>query len=132
MTEQEQQGPDFAKSTPGQASGGTPDNDIPPANELPGQGGQASGGTPVNDIRGQVRPEVLKSAIKAFKKRLKLTALDADSSVGRGPFSGGPKGVYAIQAPSQFPREVWEELCRQGKLRDSGHGMYELAKGEAG
>jgi hypothetical protein len=102
MTEQRQQGPD-----------------IPPANELPGQGGQ-------------VRPEVLKSAMKAFKKRLKLTALDADSSIGRGPFSGGPKGVFAIQPPSQFPREVWDELCRQGKLRDSGQGMYELAKGEAG
>jgi hypothetical protein len=99
MTEQEQQGPDFAKATPGQASGG-------------------------------ITPAVLKSAMKAFKKRLKLTALDDDSNLGRGPLSGGPTGVFAIQPPSQFPREVWEELCRQGKLRDSGHGMYELAKGE--
>ena len=83
--------------------------------------GQASGVIP---------PEVLKSAMKAFKKRLKLTALDDDSNLGRGPFSSGSKGVFAIQPPSQFPREVWEELCRQGKLRDSGHGMYELTKGE--
>ncbi|MCX5634670.1 MAG: hypothetical protein NTW55_02350 [Planctomycetota bacterium] len=74
--------------------------------------------------------EVLKSAMKAFKKRLKLTALDADSHLGRGALSGGPTGVFAIQPPSQFSREVWDELCRQGKLRDSGHGMYELAKGE--
>jgi hypothetical protein len=76
----------------------------------------------------QVTPEVLKSALKAFKKRLKLTALDYDSSLGRGPFSGGAKGVYAIQPPNQFPREVWNELCRLGKLRDTGHGLYELAK----
>ena len=79
---------------------------------------------------GNVPPEVLKSAMKAFRKRLKLTALDDDSTLGRGPFSGGARGVYAIQPPSQFPREVWEELCRQGKLRNSGHGMYELAKPE--
>jgi hypothetical protein len=73
-----------------------------------------------------IPPEVLKSAMKAFKKRLKLTALDADSSLGRGPFSSGPKGVYAIQPPSQFPREVWQELYRLGKLKDSGQGLYEL------
>jgi hypothetical protein len=92
----------------------------PPANELPGQ--PAAG----------ISPETLKSAMKAFKKRLKLTALDEDSSLGRGPFSSGAKGVYAIQPPNQFPREVWQELCRQGRLRDSGHGMYELVKDQQG
>jgi hypothetical protein len=76
---------------------------------------------------GNITPEVLKSALKAFKKRLKLTALDDDSRLGHGPFSGGATGVFAIQPPGQFPREVWQELCRQGKLRDSGHGLYELA-----
>ena len=91
---------------------------------------EQSGGPPANELPGQVTPEVLKSAMKAFKKRLKLTVLDADSNLGRGPFSGGPTGVFAIQPPNQFPREVWQELCRLGKLRDSGHGMYELAKGE--
>lgn len=78
-----------------------------------------------------IPPEVLKSALKAFKKRLKLTALDDDSHLGRGAFSSGATGVYAIQPPSQFPRQVWQELCRQGKLRDSGHGLYELAKPES-
>ena len=96
-------------------------SDIPPASELPGQAGPTSG----------ITPETLKSAMKAFKKRLKLTALDEDSSLGRGPFSSGAKGVYAIQPPNQFPREVWEELCRLGKLRNSGHGMYELVKVES-
>lgn len=74
----------------------------------------------------QITPEVLKRAMKAFKKRLKLTSLDDDSRLGRGPFSGGSTGVYAIRPPDQFPPEVWRELCRQGKLRDSGHGMYQL------
>ncbi|OHB59396.1 MAG: hypothetical protein A2173_11720 [Planctomycetes bacterium RBG_13_44_8b] len=77
---------------------------------------------------GQIPPEMLKSALKAFKKRLKLTALDADSNLGRGAFSSGPTGLFAIQPPRQFPPEVWQELCRQGKLRDSGHGLYELVK----
>jgi hypothetical protein len=76
--------------------------------------------------------ETLRNALKAFKKRLKLTALDDDSRLGRGPFSGGATGVYAIRPPDQYPRQVWEELCRRGKLRDSGHGMYELPKGEHG
>ena len=74
-----------------------------------------------------IGPEVLKSAMKAFKKRLKLTALDDDSRLGRGVFSSGAHGVYAITPPNQFPRAVWDELVKQGKLRDSGHGMYELA-----
>ncbi len=75
-----------------------------------------------------IPPEVLKSALKAFKKRLKLTALDEDSRLGRGPFSGGKTGVFAIRPPDQYPQEVWNELRRMGKIRDSGHGLYELAK----
>jgi hypothetical protein len=78
-----------------------------------------------------IAPEALKAALKAFKKRLKLTALDEDSRLGRGPFSGGPQGVFAISPPNQFPKEVWEELVRQGKLRDSGHGLYELEETKA-
>lgn len=77
-----------------------------------------------------ITPEILRSAMKAFKKRLKLTALDDDSRLGRGPFSGGATGVYAVRPPDQFPHQVWEELCRQGKLRRSGQGMYELPKEE--
>ena len=73
-------------------------------------------------------PEVLKRAFKAFKKRLKLTALDEDSQLGHGPFSNGPAGVCAIQPPNQYPAEVWQELHRQGKVRNIGHGLYELGK----
>ena len=70
-------------------------------------------------------PEMLKRAMKAFKKRLKLTAMDEDSRLGRGAFSSGAKGVCAIQPPNQYPQAVWDELCRQGRLRCS-HGLYEL------
>ncbi|MHC4552072.1 MAG: hypothetical protein ACYSUT_04795 [Planctomycetota bacterium] len=73
-------------------------------------------------------PEVLRRALKAFKKRLKLTALDEDSRLGKGAFSGGSTGVCAIQPPNQYPDEVWAELCRQGKLRNIGHGLYELPR----
>ncbi len=75
-----------------------------------------------------ISPAILKRALKAFKKRLKLTALDEDSRLGRGPFSGGATGTCAIQPPNQYPPEVWEELRRQGRLRSSSHGLYELPK----
>ncbi len=71
-------------------------------------------------------PENLKRAMTAFKKRLKLTRLDDDSRLGRGPFSAGSLGVCAIRPPSEFPPEVWDELCRQGRLRTTGRGLYEL------
>jgi hypothetical protein len=75
-----------------------------------------------------ISPEVLKRALKAFKKRLKLTALDEDSRLGRGPLSGGATGVCAIQPPNQYPLAVWEELHKQGRVRNIGHGLYELPK----
>ena len=80
------------------------------------------------DRQEDISPEILRRAMKAFKKRLKLTALDEDSRLGRGALSGGPKGVCAIQPPNQFPIEVWEELRRQGRLRNSGYGLYEIPR----
>jgi len=72
-------------------------------------------------------PQELKAALKAFKKRLKLTCLDDQSRIGVGPMSSGrPSGIVAITPPDQYPTAVWEELARQGKLRRSGSGMYEL------
>ncbi len=74
-----------------------------------------------------VTPEVLKRALKAFKKRLKLTRLDHESSLGVGPLSGGrPSGIVAITPPNQYPRAVWEALVEQGRLKKAGHGLYEL------
>ncbi len=36
-------------------------------------------------------------------------------------------GIVAIQPPTQYPQAVWDELVRQGKLRDVRHGLYELS-----
>jgi hypothetical protein len=71
----------------------------------------------------------LKAAFKAFKKRLKLTRLDAESSLGGGPLSSGrDSGIVAITPPQQFPQAVWDELVKQGKLKNAGHGTYELVE----
>jgi hypothetical protein len=77
----------------------------------------------------QLTPQYLKQALKAFKKRLKLTRLDEESSLGGGPFSSGrDSGIVAIQPPSQYPRQVWDKLVEQGRLRYAGGGLYELAE----
>ena len=81
---------------------------------------------PVNN--GGIDPEVLKKAYQAFKKRLKLARLDDESRLGhRAMTTGGKSSIRAIQPPMQYPRAVWDELVREGKLRDVGHGLYELA-----
>ena len=74
-------------------------------------------------------PQELKLALKAFKKRLKLTRLDAESRLGVGPMSTGSTwGVVAIMPPNQYPRAVWDELVKQGKLKRDSQGMYSLAQ----
>ena len=71
----------------------------------------------------------LKLAFKAFKKRLKLTRLDAESKVGVGPMSTGANwGIVAIMPPNQYPRSVWDELVKLGKLKNAGQGMYSLVE----
>jgi hypothetical protein len=73
-------------------------------------------------------PEQLKQAFKAFKKRLKLTRLDDESQLSRRPVTGGKgSGIVAIAPPAGFPEEVWEALVKQGKLKNAGRGLYELA-----
>lgn len=68
----------------------------------------------------------LKSAFNAFKKRWKLTRLDDESRLGGGrpTTSGRASGVAGIVPPNQFPREVWQELARQGRIKDQGGGFY--------
>jgi hypothetical protein len=71
----------------------------------------------------------LKKAFKAFKKRLKLTRLEAESNLTYGPTTSGRKSeIVAIMPPGQFPRAVWDELVKQGKLKHAGHGTYELVE----
>ncbi len=74
-------------------------------------------------------PQELKAALKAFRKRLKLTCLDDQSRVGVGPMSSGRQsGIVGITPPDQFPDGVWDELVRQGRLKRAGSGLYELAQ----
>jgi hypothetical protein len=71
--------------------------------------------------------EVLKRAMKAYRKTLKVTRLDAESSIGGGPMSSGRESSIAgVRPPDRYPRPVWDELVRQGKLIDVRFGMYEL------
>ncbi len=72
----------------------------------------------------------LKKAFKAFKKRLKMTQLDDDSKLGHSPLTGGSAKVVAIQPPSGFGREIWEELAAKGYLKADGGGFYALAPGK--
>lgn len=72
--------------------------------------------------------EELKRALKAFRKRLKLMRLDDESRIGGGATTSGSRsGIVAIRPPEKYPKAVWDELVKQGKLKDAGGGLYELA-----
>jgi hypothetical protein len=60
----------------------------------------------VSDPAPPARPtkEQLKRALKAFKKRLKLTRLDAESQLSRNPLSTDRgSGIIAIVPPVDYP-----------------------------
>ncbi len=76
-----------------------------------------------------MNPDYLKKAFKTFKKRLRLTRLDAESTLGSSALSGGRKsGIVAIRPPNNFPQEVWDKLVEMGKIRTEGMGLYELVE----
>jgi hypothetical protein len=77
---------------------------------------------------GSPTPQELKQALKAFRKRLRLTQLDEESKLGGGPLSHNRARIVAITPPNQFAPAVWEELVRQGKLKKAGGGTYELVE----
>mgnify|MGYP001345206365 CR=1 FL=1 len=71
--------------------------------------------------------EELRMAMKAFRKRLKLTRLDDESRMGYGATSSGQNsGIVAITPPNQFSSAVWQELARQGKLKRDRGGLYSI------
>jgi hypothetical protein len=73
--------------------------------------------------------EELRLAMKAFRKRLKLTRLDDESRMGHGPMSSGQQsGIVAITPPNQFSKAVWQELANQGKLKRDRGGLYSLVE----
>ncbi|MFO0829579.1 MAG: hypothetical protein U0572_15680 [Phycisphaerales bacterium] len=96
----------------GEAPAEAPTSNVPPAKEID--------------------PDTLHHAMRAFRHRLKVMRLDAESKLGVGPMSSGKKhGIDAIVPPREYPIEVWEALARDGKLRNAGQGFYALTE-EAG
>jgi hypothetical protein len=74
-----------------------------------------------------IAPEELKRAYNAFKKRWKLTRLDYESRIGKSPLSSGTHNtIVGIAAPREFPKPVWEELVKQGRLKHAGSGLYSM------
>jgi hypothetical protein len=71
--------------------------------------------------------QLLRRALKAFRKSLKVTRLDEESSLGgRGMTAGRHSGVVGITPPGAFPRAVWDQLVKQGRLKGGRNGIYEL------
>jgi hypothetical protein len=70
--------------------------------------------------------EELKKALKAFKKRLKLSRLDDESGLSKG---SKRSGILGITPPAGHPPGIWEELVAQGKLKREMSGTYSLAAG---
>lgn len=106
------------------AAGGSPTAASPPTAApaaAPAAGPpQASSGPDPKD------PDVQKSALAAFRKRLKLMQLERDSKLSRSFLTGGKTTITAIQAPNAFPAAVWNELVAAGKLKYDGSGLYRL------
>ena len=74
--------------------------------------------------------EEMRKALKAFKKRMKLTQLDDDSRLGHSPLTGAKNKVISIQPPAGFGRESGEERAEKGFLKRDGVGCYELVPGK--
>jgi hypothetical protein len=86
---------------------------------------EASAPTPAPEAA-PIDPAVLKTAYNAFKKRWKLTRLDYESRIGKSPLSGSSSAIVGITAPKEFPKSVWEELAKQGRLKKAGSGLYSM------
>jgi len=78
---------------------------------------------------GEIPEEQLKQAMTAFKKRYKLTKLDEESKLGGGrpTTTGKSSGLSGIIPPREFPKAVWQQLAKQGKIKDKGGGFYGIA-----
>jgi hypothetical protein len=75
-------------------------------------------------------PENLKRAMKAFKKRLKLTRLDDESGLGHGSIDKSRgAGIVAVRPPDSYPQAVWDKLVEMGRLQKVGDGLYQIPMG---
>ena len=75
-------------------------------------------------------PEELRKALKAIKKRIKMTQLDDDSKLGHSPLSKSRDRIVSIQPPAGFGKEIWEELADLGVLKRDGVGFHEVVEGK--
>lgn len=112
--------------TPAESS--LPNDPPPPAAETSPSPQADATPAPATPAAAPAKPsaEELKAALKAFKKRIKVTQLDQDSRVGRSPLTGGKSTITSITPPNQYPRAVWDALAAEGKLKYVGQGMFEL------
>jgi hypothetical protein len=78
-----------------------------------------------------VTDEDMKKALKAFRKRMKMTQLDEDSRLGHSPLTGAKSKIVSMQPPAGFGKEVWEELANKGFLKRDGVGFFELVPGKS-
>jgi hypothetical protein len=98
------------------------DTDIPPPTLSPSSGSDGQ-----KAAEQSVSRDVMRAAYNAFKKRWKLTRLDQESQISRGPMSAGQRStITGITPPDQFPPEVWDELVKQGRLKYAGSGCYAM------
>lgn len=74
--------------------------------------------------------EELHKAMRAFRKKLKLTQLEEDSRLGKSPLTGSRSTIVSIQPPTGFGREIWVELAEKGYLKNDGGGFYQLVPGK--
>ena len=91
--------------------------------------GQAVEAEQVPQADTSIDGNVLREAMKAFRRRFKLVKLDHESKLGRSPLTSGKgAGFESILPPNQFPDEVWETLAVNGELEHTGRGYYMLPK----
>ena len=71
---------------------------------------------------------VLKRAMNAFKKRLKITRADDEYSSSRNPMShGATSSITGVRPPEAYTADIWELLVAHGRLNDPGDGNLESA-----
>ncbi len=70
---------------------------------------------------------ILKRAMKALRKRLKLARLDEESALsGRAMTDGKESTIVGVRPPEQYPAEVWQLLATQNRIHALGEDLYEL------
>ncbi len=76
---------------------------------------------------GSLTKETIKRAVKAFRRRLKLTREEDEARLGNDAMTQGRKSsIVGVKPPEQYPQEVWDELVKRGRMRSLGDGVYEL------